>query len=499
MELKFEKTPCRCLKRILREVKNIEQTQEIRLPDGMPDIGRIIGAWGQVILRSKEWQGSAVGASGGIMVWVMYAPDDASDFQCVEAWLPFQGKWDLPDTDREGVIRLMPLLRNVDARTVSARKMMVRAGVGMLAEALIPHEAEVFVASDLPEGVEILKNVYPMKLPKEAGEKTFLLDEELSVPSSCPAAAKLLRFEMVPQILDHKVMAGKMVFRGNGLLHALYLGGDGQVHSHWFEIPFSQFGDLEEEFSQEASATVAVAVTSLELDLAEDGNLRLKCGMVVQYLVWDQLLLELAEDAYSPSRDITPDYRELLLPTVLEDRFEQENCEAAVEAGCARVVDVSFFPDHPRVSKMGERTGGELSGVFQLLFEDENGALQSAVRRWERQWSIDAADDSVTMLEVVPDGMASALPGAGSVQMKAGIVLSAVTEGQRGQMMLCGIDVGEMKEPDQNRPSLILRRADGQRLWDIAKSCGTTVQAICQANQLQSEPVPGQMLLIPVP
>ena len=79
MELKFDTTPCSCLRRIMREVKNMEMTQEIRLPDGMPDIGRIIGAWGQVILRSKEWRGGSISASGGVMARVLYAPDDGTE------------------------------------------------------------------------------------------------------------------------------------------------------------------------------------------------------------------------------------------------------------------------------------------------------------------------------------------------------------------------------------------------------------------------------------
>ena len=499
MELKFDKTPCRCLRRIMREVKNIEMTQEIRLPDGMPDIGRIIGAWGQVIIRSKEWRSGSISASGGVMARVLYTPDDGTQVRCVDGWLPFQGKWDLPDTDREGVIRLLPLLRSADARSVSARKMMVRAGVGILAEALIPHEEEICVPGELPEGVEILKNIYPMKLPREAGEKTFLLDEELPLPAACPPIDKILCFEMVPQILDNKVMAGKLVFRGSGLLHLVYLGQDGQIHSHCFENPFSQFGDLEEEFSQEAAASVSAAVTSLEPEVTDDGTIRLKCGVVAQYLVWDQLMLELAEDAYSLNREISPKFQELMVPAVLEDRREQISCEGSLDVGCAKVVDVCFLPDHPRLSKVGERTEGELSGVFQLLYEDEDGALQSAVKHWEQQWSIDGADETVTMVDVLQDGMPSAMSGAGSVQLKGTVGLSAVTEGKRGVQMLCGMDAGEVKEPAMDRPSLILRRSDGERLWDIAKSCGTTVQAICQANELQTEPAPGQMLLIPVP
>ena len=498
MELKFEKTPCRCLRRVTWEVQNLEQTQEIRIPDGLPDIGRVLCAWGQVILRSKEWRGGGMSASGGIMVWVLFAPDDGSQPQCVDAWLPFQAKWNFPETQREGVIRLVPLLRSVDARTVSARKMMVRAGVGILGEALEPYEEAVCNPGELPEGVEILRHTYPMKLPKEAGEKTFLLDEELTLPSSCPAAEKILRFELLPQLQDSKVMAGKMVFRGNGLLHVLYRGQNGELTGWDFEIPFSQFGELEGEFGPDAAARTSIAVTSLELDLTEEGALRLKCGLVAQYVVSDQILLELAEDAYSPHREVVPDFQELALPAILDERSEQKAGEMPFEVECARVVDVSFMPDHPRMSRMGDQVSGELTGIFQLLYEDNSGSLQCAARRWEQQWSFDASDDSAIALDMAPEGLPSAMVNGGRVTVKGNVSLATRTEAERGQQVLIGMEVGDVKQLDQNRPSLILRRAEGERLWDLAKGCGTTVAAICQANQLQAEPAQGQMLLIPV-
>lgn len=46
MELKFEKAGCACLETVLQEVQNQEQTQELRLSDDMPDIGKVLAVWG---------------------------------------------------------------------------------------------------------------------------------------------------------------------------------------------------------------------------------------------------------------------------------------------------------------------------------------------------------------------------------------------------------------------------------------------------------------------
>ena len=498
MELKFETRPCRCLRSLTREIQNVEQTQELRLPDGMPDIGRVLCAWGQVLLRGKEWRGDGMSASGGVMVWVLYAPEDGSDPQCVDAWLPFQGKWTFPETDREGVIRLMPLLRSVDARTVSARKMMIRAGIGILGEALESFEAQISEPGELPEGIQVLRNTYPMHLPMEAGEKTFLLDEECSIAASGQTAEKIIRYELIPQLADCKVMSGKLVFRGCGLLYVLYKNQNGEFHSLNLEIPFSQFAELDGEFSRDADATIHMAVTSMEADLTEDGSLRLKCGLVAQYVVQDRVLLELGEDAYSPGRDVTPHYQEVCLPALLDCRRETVVAEMSLDEGCSRVVDVCFMPDHPRMNRIGESVSGELSGVWQLLYEDENGAIQSAARRWEQIMTVDASQDANLHLTAMADGLAAASVSGGRVTAKGNVVLDFHAESEHGQMMVTALDVGDEKSQDPNRPSLILRRFEGERLWDLAKNCGTTVSAICQANGLNGEPESGRMLLIPV-
>ena len=64
MDLQFNQSVIKYLRTVSREYQTQEQTQEIRIPDGMPDIGSILGSWGQVILRGKEWNGDTLTVTG---------------------------------------------------------------------------------------------------------------------------------------------------------------------------------------------------------------------------------------------------------------------------------------------------------------------------------------------------------------------------------------------------------------------------------------------------
>ena len=84
------------------------------------------------------------------------------------------------------------LLRGVDARSVSARKLLIRTMVCAGGEALEPVKCDLFVPGELPEDVQLLKKSYPVCIAAEAGEKSFTLEDELVLPSNMPDVGKLL-------------------------------------------------------------------------------------------------------------------------------------------------------------------------------------------------------------------------------------------------------------------------------------------------------------------
>ena len=498
MDYQFSNSPCPCLKRVLGEVRSLEQAQEIRLTDGMPDIGRILCGWGQVLQRSKEWNGDSMTLSAGIMVWVLYAPEDGSEARCVEGWIPFTMTWDLPETLPEGRMRIACLTRFVDARSVSARKIMVRAGVGAMAEAFVPHEALISVPGQELPGVEMKKVKYPLQVPVEAGEKIFTLEETLDLPGTVPEMGKLILYTLEPEIQEQRVMTDKVVFRGNARVHILYEGVEGKLHSWDFSLPFNQFADLEGSCAQEAEASLLCAVTALELEQTDGNSLHLKAGLTGQYVIEDRKMLEIVEDAYSPLGDLTVNREDLQMDRILENRRETVSAEASIPGDGALSVDVTFLPDYPRQRQTEKGILGEFSGTFQILYYGAGGELQSAVSRWEDQKMLEAGEEVRMTAFPLPAAEPQILMGGGDMKVRTEFSLQMTMEAGQGIPMVTGLEAGESREPDENRPSLILRRAGSQDLWELAKASGSTVGAIKSANHLENEPAPGQKLLIPI-
>ena len=401
MEVKFPKSMLKCLKPALREVQNQEQTQEIRLSDEMPDVGRIVGAWAQPITRGKDWRGDSVGCSGGCMVRVMYVPEDGTQPRMLDTWIPFQMKWNLPASVPEGAIRMDCRVRFADARSVSPRKILARVGLGALAEAYVPMEAEIPTTENLPKDVQLLRQTYPMRLPQELGEKVFTMEEEIQLPSSAPAAASVLSYGVTPRTTEQKVMSGRLLFRGDTNLHMLYLGEDGQVYSWDCPLPFSQLTQLDGEYGSDAQADMTLGVTELELNRDEDGKLHCKCSMVGQYRVTERQDLELINDAYSPRRDVQLQMGELELPGILDSGNMTLYGEQKLPVMANIAADTQFLPDFPRTVRTEQGFDSQLSGQLQMLYYDENRDLHMTSARWEDTTQIPAGQDTMLVSDLV--------------------------------------------------------------------------------------------------
>lgn len=497
MEIQLQKSQIPYLRTVKRELQTQEQTQEVRVGDGMPDISHVIGCWGQVILRGKEWENDAMRISGGTMVRALYAPEEGGEPQLVEGWLPFQMRWDLPMTQYDGKILAQCILKGVDARVVSARKLMLRSNVSVLAQGMELQLAELFSPEELPEDIQLLTTAYPMRIPVEAGEKAFTLEETLPLPPGTVPVERLLSYRAELQITEEKIMNDKLVFRGTVHLRACYRGEDGAVHGCDFSLPFSQYSELDREYDQTAETDFWPCVTSLEAE-PEAGQLRVKAGIVCQFCVTHAPVITLVEDAYSPRRSVLPRFQTLELPVILERKTQKLPVQATVSAEGTTVSDVQLLPQ-PVVRNT--RQGAwelELPATVQSLYYDMDSQLRGNTAKWEQTLSVPAGEDTVLEAALWPAGIPTGSLMSGNLQLQGDLRLDTQTILTKGLSAVCALEVGELQALDADRPGLILKKCAAENLWQLAKASGSTPEAIRQANGLQEEPVVGQWLLIPV-
>ena len=473
MELPFEKTVSRFWQQKLYAPVIREETQEYKLPEGMPDIERVIAAWGQVVLRGKEWRSHHIGLTGGVMVWAIYAAADGT-VRRIESWMPFSARMEHSHEGEEGVIRAECVLSGVDARTASSRKLMLRCQLGLLVQTMVPREATIYAPGELPGDIEVLERTYPMILTRETGEKSFLCEERL----------------------EQKVLGSRAVFRGTGQLHLLVREEGGRLRSLELELPFAQYLDLEGDYEDGAEVSNLLAVTSLEAEPTEDGGIQVRCGLVSQYIINAPTVIRCLEDAYSPLRELELVREEVRLPAWLDEQVRQVELQERL-AGEGVPVDQIFFPDLPQVSRQPGGAEIRVGGCFQVLWEEPDGTLTAKNARSGKSVTLLTECDTIPFTRL--SGPVHASREGSGWSMEAGMALKLDSICASPIPMVSTIRAGELREPDPDRPSVIVRASrSGESLWDIAKYCGSTVSAIQRLNKLEREPEENRLLLIPV-
>lgn len=495
MELQWDKIALPCFGLKVRQVQNQEQTLEVRLGDDMPDIGRIICGWGQNILRGKQWNSDHMVVSGGIMAYILYSPEDGSAPRCIQAWLPYSMKWNFDQSDRDGVIRANIHVKSVDARVLSSRKMMVRGCISGMGEALEPKEVYFYSGGTDQDHVHLLKRTYPVTVPVEVGEKTFLMDEDLELPGK--RLEKIISITVEPKLAEQKAVGGKAVFRGECRVHLVYFDAGNEICSADLNVPFAQYADLDRDYDKDASVITMMVVTAMEPE-AIDGLLRLKCGLTAQYVVMENRVLELTQDAYSTTHEIDQHMETLQLPVVLDWRRENQMLNQTGPCESMNVVDAACFMEHPVLRHNDSLLEGVLPGTVQVLCKNDSGQYYGSHIRFSYPWSIPAAEEADVCVMAQFAAAPSVTADGVNLHISVPVELETMATLTQQMDMICGLQIGRPLEQDVNRPSMILRRAGGESLWNLAKRYGSTVDAIKKVNDLKDHADEGRMLLIPI-
>jgi hypothetical protein len=451
-----------------------------------------------VVLRGKEWFGNSAGVSAGIMTWIAYIPDDGTEVRGLEAWIPFQMKWDIPDSQQDGVIYAIPLLKSVDARSVSARKIMVRANACVQVQAYESRETEIFKADNLPEDVQILNQTYHFDLPVEAGEKVFQIEDVLQIQGNLQNTEAIYYYEISPQITESRILGDKLLFRGIATLHALYRGSDDSIKKLNQELEFSQYTHLDNVYSTDASALITPVVTGIELDFSGEQPI-IKASLSAQYVIYESKAMEITEDAYSIAHNVDSEIGTLRLLSKLDSLTENVRLSHKFTLQPKEILDVICYPGCAQKIQNGVITQVQQPVFIQIIYTDQEESLQSASAQLKQTWELSTDPDNFVDIEILSITDRQCVINSDSVEFVANMQLRAVVCSENGLQMTQRIIIRDTKEVDPSRPSLVVRRIGDNSIWNIAKQYGARVSDIRASNKLDENSGNEQILLIPVP
>ena len=476
-----------------------EETLESIVPDACPDISRIVSAVGKVFLKDKELGEGSLRLSGTARVTVLYIPEGEAALRSLEVSIPFQCVRDDPQFHSGCPVQAVVHAASADARTVNPRKMLVRVNLAVWAAAYQQERRELSCDVACGEGDGLEKLLSPCKscAISNVSEKVFTFSDVLRPPASKPEIDELLLYRVELGSMDAKFIGKKLVLKGDIQLIALYRGGEDLTQIR-FELPYSQILDLG-EVPEEAEPEVAVTLKSADCRL-RDGELEVTLEALAQAALWVRQSVTLISDAYCVKRPVDVERTPVRLCTMAERTSRRETARKLCESGIPAKQVLDCVVSVTSLTNVPTQGGAEFTAqaTASILYLSEDDALCGVDVDVPITCHAELPEGCSCTCGCRPVGEPIAVPVTGGLEVRFEAEFAWTTV--REEQVNCVTDLKPSAIQDVGaRPSVVIRRVEqGEALWDVAKSCRSTVKDICSANSLPSNEAPaGALLLIP--
>ncbi len=505
MELELDRIQLYGFDAVLDTTLPREETLEMIVPDACPDILRVVETDGKVLLGRREAMDGHLELSGSFKVSVLYLPDGESGVRHLDVTIPFTCTVEGRDVTPGCVVVASARLCRADTRAVNPRKVLVRAEAAIALTVFAPRSDTVCgkVLDAEAQGVEQLTETQEVYLTACVQEKPFPCADEISLPMSKPAPAELLKSRVCLSRGEAKIIGNKLIFKGSANVSLLYRGEDDGLYTAGGELPFSQIMEVS-GVGEEAECELTLALSGAECALDSGGDPRLvtvNVEVLAQAVVRELRVVEVLSDAYSTKEYLSAQWDSCAVEGLLDQGLRTQSLREVWETvtPLREVVDCRAAVGAVTRQQEGEKLILSAPVEVQVLYLGEDGELCSASHCVTVPCPLELPEGCVCFCqcEVVGDVYASA--AMGGIEARFSLDFRFCALARRQLTSLSALAPGEVPESSGEQPSLVLRMLEGgERLWDVAKTYGTTIGDIISANELEGEAAAaGRLLLIP--
>lgn len=510
MELTFSKQPVLLSELILDT--DLEQAVEcdLLLPDYCPDILKILRCEAQTNVTSAQVSGGKLNIGATSTVRVFYL-GEGGNIRSTEQQVTHARTVELKAAADAPVAEVTCQTRYLNCRAVNERRFEVRGALNLHCRVTNRREEQLIADSNFTS-LQMKKTICDISELVACVSKPAEVREELELGSGKPAVANIIRSCAHYRLLDYKIIAGKIITKGELLVHLLYqTTEEGQPpETMSYTLPVSQILDVDKA-DEDSRCCLSVEVTSLELTVRSDldGESRtigLQAGLCFHVALYRDKQVSLVEDCYCTEYALSMRAGSVtlqrLLRTVQENGVYQELVD--MPEGLARILDL--WCELEGVStRLGE---GALLVVMKLkicMFAATEDGAGYFDRAGEFEYAIpleETVEEPIFTPAVGILSTAYSITPAEKIEVRVELSISGGLCSNRRLPVAEEIvlDTTKPRGHEEDDSGLIVYYAQaGEPVWDIAKRYNTSLAAIMEENALDGERLPDKrMLLIPI-
>ena len=479
---------------------------DVTLPDYCPDIMRILRCTITPGIATAGASGDRITAEGTAVVRVIYV-SDSGKISCYEQTVPFSKSVNVSGLGEDVCVRAAASTQYCNCRAVNQRRADIHGCIAISFTVTAIKKQEILCGIN-GAGVQLKKKSMKVSDMICRLEKMFVLNEVKELDEDSPAVLRILHTRACARVSEVKAITNKILLKGEVWGKITYCTEDGQVCCVEHTMPISQIIEAQ-GIDENTNNCVHLDVCSFETvpkaDSAGEMKLMDITARVTAFVTaCCEKELETVCDAYSTEYEADCEKQMMSLETLSGTFSDICLCRGTIEApeAVADITDVwcTGVTEKAFIVSGKVKISGSLSlcVLYQSADSQPCMAEKAIDYEYERDVSIQGANARCEPW-VYPGECVASAAGSGKIEIKAEINISAEIYEVSEDRIISNITVDESKARQSTAAALtIYYSEEGESVWNIARRYNTTVEAVMNENNLDSETVGSRrMLLIP--
>lgn len=479
--------------------------EEVNVPDAKEDIRQIIKGDAKVKMEEIRMNENYLHISGLLLYQILYITDAKESYPAVlEGKIPFEEMVYMDEKEMDNWF-LHNVRTEFHAAAVHSRKVSLRAMVELeIGKELQNKEATTV---DIEGTLPIYKkkkavNFLGLKISKK---DIFKIKEEITLSGTKESIGQILLHDIGSRKLEIRMGQGELQLQGELQVFCMYLSEDGKTD--WIEqaVPYEgriACDGVEEGMFYHIQNTLEDTVLDVRLD--EDGEMRVlgvEGTLHFRMNIYEEEQMELLEDLYSLEQKCDFEtkeciYEELLLQNHSKCKIMERLSLPELKDDVLQIChsDASIQIDHIEIIENGIHMEGILHITFLYLRADDEIPFGSWQGMVPFSWVLECADipeNAKYNLTWHVEQLSVCLAGSEAVEIKAVLAFDTFIRKPVFMNVITNVNIGENTiEEMEQRPGIVgYVVKEGDDLWSLAKRNLTTIEEIQRVNELDSDKV----------
>lgn len=499
-----------------KAVSQMTLDDDYNIPDNMPDAGMIIQEKGNVEIGDLRIEAGRVKVKGALNFSVLYLEDGPeSGLHSVQGQIPFEEMMNVENAKDGDNLQLKWMLEDVSSALINSRKLSVKTIVTLELTVDELFDEEVPVEVEDSETVQVKTCQISTAGLAVRKRDTCRIKDEIILPANKPNIREILWQDVTMQGTELRLGEGEILVKGELVIFVFYEGEEESGKAYWMEqaIPFNSHVDVSGcQEGMLGNLGLSLAHSDLELKPDYDGELRvlnLDAVLELDIQIYEEEHLNMICDLYSPVRELElitapAVYESLLVCNAskcrVADRMKTGSPEVQILQICHSRGDVKV--DDTTITPDGLLVEGVIS-VQTLYVTSDDGhpflCLKGVVPFEHLVEASGMGKDSVYYLQTSLEQVSINMVNGGELEIKAVVQINALILNRVVMQHISGVEERTLDmEAVKRLPGFLIYTVQpSDTLWDIAKAYHTTVDGICQLNELGTDLVKqGEKILI---